>query len=112
MEKPDTCRSEITTIVQVIPKFDCKYMSHHVGCFVYTSVLARQVWSGFCPPQKYFVYKVISLVPRRREEGETPSTHCLRMRLISEKSRKIGYFHIFRVTVMIGLRPQRNAYTL
>ena len=40
------------------------------------------------------VSKVISLVPRRSEgRGErTPGTHCLRMRLISEISRKIGYF--------------------
>ena len=35
-----------------------------------------------------------SLVPRRSEgRGErTPGTHCLRMHLISEISRKIGYF--------------------
>ena len=40
------------------------------------------------------VYTCISLVPRRSEgRGEiTPGTHCLRMRLISEISRKIGYF--------------------
>ena len=33
-----------------------------------------------------------SLVPRVRGGGGTPGIHCLRMRLISQMSGKIGYF--------------------
>ena len=46
-----------------------------------------------------------SLVPRRSGGGAkeknawytlfVPGTHCLRMRLFSKESRKIGYFHNF-----------------
>ena len=38
---------------------------------------------------------VLASYPGVRGEGRrkrTPGAHCLRMRLISEKSRKIGYF--------------------
>ena len=63
-----------------------------------------------------------SLVPRRsgggggggRREGRrkrTPGTHCLHMHLISEKSRKIGYFSNSRYNVDANFNFSRSRST-
>ena len=77
--------------------YNCNNYFHYHKNFVLTLLtltFKAPTELKFCQKQISNSNNIIMLVPRRSEgRGErTPGTHCLRMRLISEISRKIGYF--------------------